>query len=379
MTGRGKIRVLQVVGRMDTGGTETWLMHVLRHIDRERFQMDFLVETREPSLFDDEIRALGGNILPCLHPRRPLRYARNLRKVMQDHGPYDVIHSHNYFYSGYVLRLAEWHRVPLRIAHSHNDLSMFQAGASMRRRAYTGLMRRWIDQHATIGLAASGRAASSLFGPRWEDDPRFRVLHCGIDLDPFSAVTDRAAVRAELGIPEDAFVVGHVGMFKEQKNHAFLIRIGAELAAREPNMRLLLVGDGPLRATIEQQVAHAGLSNFVILAGVRSDASRLMLGAMDVMVVPSLHEGLPIVGIEAQAAGLPLVISDVLPPDVDVVLELIDRLPLSQSPACWAEAVLRAGSQRKTIDQRAALMQVEQSQFNIIRSSRALEQVYAAT
>jgi glycosyltransferase involved in cell wall biosynthesis len=378
MTTRSRISVLQAAGAMTCGGTETWLMHVLRHIDRERFQMDFLVDTEQPCHYDDEIRALGGRIVRCLHPTRPLTYAAYLRRAVRTHGPYDVVHSHLHGYNGFVLHLARRFGVPVRIAHSHTGAALQPPGASTRRRAYATLMRRWIDQHATLGLAASGHAAAALFGPRWEDNPRFRIHYCSVDLSPFGVSVDRVALRAALGIPADAFVVGHVGSFTQVKNHAFLVRIGAELAAREPNVRLLLVGDGPLRATIEQQVAAAGLADAVIFTGVRPDVSRLMLGVIDVLLLPSLYEGLPLVGIEAQAAGLPLVASDVVTPELDIVPGLIDRLSLSQSPACWAATVLRARVQGTTIERRAALMQVEQSQFNIVQAVQALEQIYAA-
>jgi glycosyltransferase involved in cell wall biosynthesis len=378
MTGsdRAPIRILHVVGGMVRGGVETWLMHILRHIDRDRFHMDFLVHTTQPCPYDDEVRALGSQIIPCLHPKRPWLYARHLKRILGEHGPYDVVHSHVHHYSGYVLHLAQQVGVPVRIAHSHNDTTQFQAEAALMRRGYLTLMKRWISRHATMGLAASHGAAVALFGSAWEADSRWQILHYGIDLSPFRGPVDPAAVRSDIGIPPDAFVVGHVGRFVEQKNHAFLVNIAAEVAKREPRMRLLLVGDGPLRPAIEQQVAQAGLANRVTFAGLRPDVPRMMLGAMDVFVLPSLFEGLPVVGIEVQAAGLPFVLSDAITEELDKLKPLMRRMSLSQPASAWAQVILAERESARAIAQAEALRIIEGSSLNVQTSLKQLEEVY---
>lgn len=152
------IRILHIVGGMNRGGVETWLMHVLRHIDRDRFQMDFLVHTTKPCDFDDEIRALGSQVIPCLHPSRPFVYARNLRRLLREHGPYDVVHSHVHHYSGWTLRIAHQAGVPVRVAHSHSDTFSVQAAAGLVRRGYLRLMRTLIHRHA---ICPSGTRSTS--------------------------------------------------------------------------------------------------------------------------------------------------------------------------------------------------------------------------
>jgi len=371
------IRILHVVGGMVRGGVETWLMHILRHIDRDRFHMDFLVHTTQPCAYDDEARALGSRIIPCLHPSRPLLYAHNFKRTLREHGTYDTVHSHVHHYSGYILRLAQQAGVPLRIAHSHNDTSSLQAQAGLLRRLYLRLMKYWIGRHATVGLAASRKAAVALFGPGWNADLRWQILHCGIDLAPFQNRVDPTAVRAELGIPPGAFVIGHVGSFGEQKNHTFLVDIAAEVAKREPKMFLLLIGDGPLRPVIEQKVIWKGLAERVVFAGIRPDVPRLMLGAMDVFVLPSFHEGLPIVGIEAQAAGLPFILSDATTEELDKVKPQIRRMSLSQPASAWAEVILTARDAAPAITQADALAIIEKSSLNIAYSIRMLGKVYA--
>ena len=370
------IRILQVVGGMNRGGIETWLMHILRHIDRDRIQMDFLVHTTQPEAYDDEIRALGCQMIPCLEPSRPWIYASNFKQLLNTHGPYDIVHSHLHHFNGYVLRLARQAGIPVRIAHTHTDTSSQDVKAGWSRRLYLALMKRWIARYATYGMAINRQAAAGLFGVAWESDPRWRVFDCGIDLTPFQDVVDPIAVRAELGIPEDAFVIGHVGRFVPVKNHTFIVDIASEVARREPKFYLLLVGDGPLRPDIEQKIAQKGLCDRVIFAGVRSDVHRLMLGAIDLFLFPSLYEGMGNVRLEAQAAGVFCVVSDTVPKEGDVVKPLVQRMSLSRSAGQWAEAILAAKKADPRMTQADALRLVEQSSFNIQTSVKDLEKLY---
>jgi glycosyltransferase involved in cell wall biosynthesis len=370
-----KIRVLHIVGGMDRGGIETWLMHILRHVDRERLQMDFLVNTAKPCAYDDEARALGSRILPCLGHSRPWIYAKNFRRILAACGPYDIVHSHIHHYSGYTLRLAQWANIPIRIAHSHVAASEQDSSPNPLRWLYLNTATRLLRRFATIGLAASEEAARALFGPAWKRDSLCRLLYYGIDLEPFGAEPGEN-VRAGLKLPPEAFVIGHVGRFAEQKNHAFLLEIVRRVADREPRTRLLLVGDGPLRPAIEQRVIELGLSECVIFAGPRSDVARLLLGAVDVFVMPSLYEGLPLAGLEAQAAGLPCVLSDSITRELDVLPQLIRRQPLSEPASVWADQVLALGRSPAALSRAQALEALARSPFAITNSVRRLQGIY---
>lgn len=375
---RNSIRILHVVGGMDRGGIETWLMHILRHIDRDRFQMDFLVHTTKPCAYDDEIRALGSQIIPCLSPSKPWLYARNFKRILREKGPYDVIHSHVHHFSGYVLRLAKQLGIHTCIAHSHNDTSAVEERALWYRRGYLTLTKMWIAHYASLGLGCSRKAAANLFGLDWQSDPRWQILYYGINLNPLRDRIDPVALRSELGIPSDAFVIGHVGRFAEQKNHLFLLEIAAEVAKHEPKMRLLLVGEGSLRPNIEQKVLQLGLSDRVIFTGSRPDVPHLMRGVMDVFLFPSLHEGLGLVLIEAQAAGLPCIFSNVVPEEANAIKPLVQRISLSQPVSEWVQGVLQHREMRSTITQSDGLAQVETSPFNIETSVKQLESIYQA-
>lgn len=376
-TGTGPLRILHVVGRMHLGGIETWLMHVMRHTDQTRFRMDFLVHDPQPGAYDDEVRALGGTIMHCIAPtKRPWAYAGGLLRVLRNHGPYDVVHSHVHHFSGYVLRVAQQAGVPGRIAHSHNDTSAVSTQARTLRRWYFGLMTRLIARHATAGLACSRSAAVDLFGPGWGADLRWSVLPYGIEMAPFRQHVDRAAVRAELTLPQDAFVLGHVGRHVDQKNPDFLLEVAAEVVRREPKTRLLLIGDGPLRPALERKAAQTGLAAHVVFAGNRTDVPRVMLGAMDVFLFPSRYEGLGLALIEAQAAGLPCVYSDAVPQEADVVRGLTQRLALTQPASVWADAVIASRAAGTVVAPIDALDTVETSPFNIETSATQLEAVY---
>ncbi|MGQ9592378.1 MAG: glycosyltransferase [Planctomycetota bacterium] len=371
-----RMRILHVLRRMDRGGAETWLVHVLRRIDRERFAMDFLVHSEEPAAYDGEVRALGSRIIPCLHPSRPWAYARNFLRALEEHGPYDVLHSHVHHFSGFVLWLARRAGIRVRIAHSHSDTASLDARAPLPRRVYLRAMEKLVARCATAGLAASRRAAAALFGARWESDPRWRGRFCGIDLDPFRAPVERRGVRREFGLSERAFVIGHAGRFHPTKNHLFLLGVAAELARGVPETRLLLLGDGPLRPAIEARAKELGIRERVVFAGIRADVPRLMKGAMDVFVFPSLHEGLPITILEAQAAALPAVVSTAVPEGAAVLPSLIRRLPLDAGAEKWAEAAIEARAAPPVDPERACAL-LAASPFSITASVRALEAVYS--
>jgi glycosyltransferase involved in cell wall biosynthesis len=373
VSSQNRISVSHVVGVMDRGGVETWLMHILRRIDQTAFAFTFLTQTTQPGVFDEEIRDLGSKVMSCLYPSRPWSYGRTLRQILAGERC-DIIHSHVHHYSGFVLRVARSSGVKGRIAHSHLDSSFTDAQASLSRTGYLKLMERWIARNSSCKLAASEQAGLSLFG-KANSRNRWQIMPYGADLEPFAVPVDRVAVRKQLGLPEGAFVIGNVGRLAEQKNHAFLVQIAAELVARNPRAHLLLAGDGPLRPAIEQQAAAAGLSRHITFLGVRPDVPRLMLGAMDAFLFPSLYEGLGLALVEAQAAGLPCFYSDCIPKEADIVAPLVHRLSLAQPASEWTSKILQVEG-RRPVEQAIALAQVRGSLFHIDGALRQLERVY---
>lgn len=366
------IRVLQVHSDLDWGGIEVWLMEVLRRLDPNAFQFDFVASKVHPE-FREAVRSLGGTIFDAPPPSRFWKYLPRLRQILRQHGPYDVVHSHFVDHSGIVLEVAKRCGVAVRIAHSHLDLQPVFASVSRFRRFYFRQNCRLVQRNATWGLAASGKAAETLYGDSWKRDPRFEVLPCGIDLGAFKVHESAARVRAELGLPQDAFVIGHVGRFMPQKNHAFLLNIAAEVVRKEPRARFLLVGHGPIEPWFRDQLRAMGLDRAVLVLSQRPDVPRLMLHAMDAFLFPSLFEGLGLALVEAQAAGLPCIASDTIPEEADVVPSLVRRLPLSEPANRWADALC---THRPSISRSDALRKVEMSCFNAENSTRTMQQRY---
>ncbi len=367
-------RILHVVSTLVHAGIETWLLNVMRATDRTRHPMDFLVLTDQPGECEDEVRDLGGRVIPCPHPRRPWVVVRRFREVLRTQGPYSVVHSHVHHYSGFIMRLAAAQGVPIRVVHSHNDTRIVEANASLRRRLYLALMKRWIRRYATHRIAVSRSAAEDLFGPDWQSDRRNQIIPCGLDFGEFGAPADQFGVRRRWGLAEDAVVIGHVGRFHWRKNHDFLVEIAADAFDRDPRARLLLVGDGELLPEIQSRVHKLGIAGRVAFTGARTDVAALMR-AMDVFVFPSHHEGLGLVLLEAQATGLPCVLAEGLPEETEVVRSLMHRLPLEAPAAQWAALLLKLAAEPR-IPSEEALAAVCESDFAIARSLDRLLAVY---
>lgn len=373
----GKIKVLHIVGKMHPGGIETLLMNAYRHIDRSKFEFHFGVQTEEKAFYDDEIVSLGGRIVRQPHPRQGLRaYRRALAANIREHGPYDAIHSHIFGFSGYVLKVARELKIPVRIGHSHNIQD--SKGASWTRRLYRSYMRELLRRHATALLGCSGEACESLFGRDCWKDERVKVFPNAIDLSPYEDLPAlKAKLRARLDLPEGATVIGHIGRFSPQKNHAFLLSAFAAYRRRDPGACLLLIGDGPYRSQVESMAAGHGLNGAVRFLGVRKDIPEL-LGAMDLFLLPSLYEGLGIVLIEAQAAGVPCLASDRVPQEADLGLGLMKRLPLEAVEAEWAAQIDRmtegSGDERLAWPDRRR--ELARRGFDIGQSVRELERMY---
>lgn len=324
------IRVLQVATYMGRGGLESMIMNYYRHIDREKVQFDFLVHRQERAAFDDEIESLGGRIyrLPRLVPWSK-SYLSALNRFFDEHPEYRIVHVHQDCLSSVILKAAQQHNIPVRIAHSHN--------ANQDRNLKYPIKlwcRRSIPRCATHLFACGKDAGDWMFG-----GASYQIINNAIDTTAYTYDTNkRVELRRHLGLA-DKLVIGHVGRFNPQKNHPFLLDIFAALLKKESNAVLLLVGGGEGMSQIREKAQKLGIAEHVHFLGVRSDVADLMQ-AMDVFVFPSLYEGLGIVLIEAQAAGLPCVVSDTIPQEA-YLTDLVTAEKLSSSVEKWAEKILK--------------------------------------
>ena len=355
------IRVLQVVTYMGRGGLETMLMNYYRNIDRDKVQFDFLTHRDERWDYDDEIESLGGKIyhLPKLNPFSK-SYLNALDKFFKEHKEYQIVHCHQDCLSGVVLKVAKKNGVKFTIAHAHSA----SQDKNLKYIIKT-LAKKNIKKYSDKMFACGEEAGKWMF-----ETDNFEVLNNEIDTDLYTYNKEKAdKVKKEFGI-ENKFVVGHVGRFNYPKNHKFIIDVFNEVQKVREDSVLMLVGDGDLRHEIEQKVRDLGLSDKVIFTGVRSDVNDLMQG-MDVFLFPSLYEGLGIVLIEAQAAGLKCVISDNIPKD-GVLTDDVTCISLAQSPVTWANEILKNQEYKRTDNKEI----IKKANYDIKNNAKILEQFY---
>lgn len=359
------IRVLHVVGQMNRGGTETLLMALLRETNRADFQYDFVEQTEEPCDYDEEILALGSRIFRCptIHPTNLNAYRRWWKTFFQQHPEYRIVHGHSR--GSAPIYLDEANRAGrITIVHCHNNSFGFGVKGVIRR-----VWQRPLRDIADYNFACSYDSGISQFGK----NGKFSLIRNGIDVPHFAwnpAVREK--VRCEMGISEN-LILGNVARFEAQKNHAFLIDIFYEVQKMRPDARLMLVGGGSLEPEIRQQAGRLGITDKVIFTGVRSDVNEL-LQAMDAFVLPSHYEGLGIVNIEAQAAGLPCFVSARVVPQEAKVTNLLQYIPLEAGAKAWAEQIVAGVIPPE--ERRNTTEEVVRAGFDIRTTAAELEKFY---
>ncbi len=366
MSENGPIRVAQIMGKMNNGGVESVVMNYYRHIDRSKVQFDFFVDEDSTAIPREEIENAGGRLYIIPPYQRLHRYLPALVRLFRENR-YRIVHAHINTLSVFPLFAAKLAGVPVRVAHSHSTAAKGETKKNILK--YT--LRPFSRVFATDYAACSRYSGEWLFGKRAMERGDVTVFNNAIDLDRFrydEAV--RSQVRGELGL-EGKFVIGHVGRFCFQKNQEFLIDIYREVYKEEPNAVLLLIGGGEDRAKIEEKV-NAITEGKVFLLGNRADVDRLYQ-AMDVFVLPSRYEGLPVVGVEAQAAGLPCVFSDAVTKDV-CLTPTAGFCRCEEPTRAWAESILRLAGTERSGGEDA----LRQKGFDIRLQGRCLTEYYMA-
>lgn len=328
--------MVHVLGSMDRGGIEQWLVGVLREAVPAGCRT--LVLTRDPGPFalDAELARLGVPRLHCPGHPHPPRFHAALAQMLRDSGC-RAVHSHLGRFNGMVLRTARQAGIAVRISHAHSDERWFERREPLWRRPLSWLMRDLVRRHATQCIAVSAEAAAGLHGPHWRDDPRVVLMPGAIDIAAAEAATaaDGAALRGALGLPTGAGLIGSVGRLAAEKRQVLLVEALVHLPA---SVHLVLVGEGPARAGITATADRLGLAGRVHLTGARGDVATILAHAMDAFLLPSASEGLGLAAVEAQAAGLPCVLSSAVPDEAVVIPARVSRLPLDAGASAWAGA-----------------------------------------
>ncbi len=338
-----KIKVLIVAGTMNVGGIENQLMHLLRKADKEKFQIDF-TSTDDHPFYMDEMLSLGANCikLPRTEGKRFLRYNKALYNVIKN-GDYDIVHSHELFHSGMVLLTARLAGVRHRFVHAHS----WMEGAdptqkkSFKRRAYNHAMQKLIQWNATDFIACSTLAAKFVFGDKVIKKDNYHLVFNSVDTSKF---IDQYDAKETGDYCDDGWInVFQIGRFTSMKNQAFSAEIAREFKNNNKKIRILIAGNNgeSYEKVVQNKIDEYQVNDHMILLGIRKDVDSLMRKSK-AFLHTSLYEGMPLVIIEAQASGLPIVTSDTYSHEVDFGLGKIQWLNLDQPASEWADAIEKA-------------------------------------
>lgn len=369
------IRVLNVVGLMSPGGIETLIMNIYRNIDRSKVQFDFLTHKGINGTFDDEIRRLGGRIYKMPQIRegektyyfRFFEYVSALKSFFEEHSEYQIIHGHMTNTAAIYMPIAKkYGNVTCCIAHSHSTQA--RPGFSG---IVTDILHKPLPKIATDYFACSEMAAKWIFSEDTIQSGKVKFIKNGVDPKRFAYdEKQRVAIRREFGL-ENKFVIGNVARFKTEKNHTFLIDVFNEIYKQNCDSVLLLVGTGELEEEMKKKCKELGIEKAVIFMGQRNDIPDMLL-AMDVFFLPSLCEGLPVVAVEAQASGLPVVTSTGVTKEVDITGN-VRFLDLAWGEAEWADAISKIGREFKRQDM---YQYIHDSGYDITETAKALQEFY---
>ena len=362
------LRVLMLFTILNRGGAETMVMNYYRAIDRSKLQFDFVVHREEEGDYEEEIRSLGGKIYRMM-PLRPHtfgKYAHQIAEFFDSHPEYRIIHGQCSESGYFFYKEAARRGIPVIIAHAHNSHVKFDLKWIVRT-----WMKHQMRPYLTHYFACGEEAAEWLFGKQLAKNAI--ILKNAINTLQYKFDEQmREKKRKELRLASSTLTICHIGRFDKVKNHNFILDIFEKLLKKRPDAHLLLIGDGVLRKQTENKAKEKGILAQVRFLGVRRDVNEL-LQAADVLVFPSLFEGLGIAVVEAQCTGMPCIISDIIPNEV-MITDLVEKVSLHESASIWAEKLIAATT--RTFDRPAYAEKVASAGYDIKSNSRWLEEFY---
>lgn len=360
-------RVLQMIGSLGIGGSQAMVMNLYRNINREKIQFDFIIDHTDNLDYVEEIKQLGGKvyIMPSFVGINYLDIRDKWNTFFQEHPEYKILHSHVRSYASLYIPIAKKYGVTT-IIHSHSTSNGVGFKSIIKK-----ILQFPLRYQADYLFACSEESGKWLYGKSVVNNKKFSVVPNAIEINKYKFdVGIREQYRKEFNI-EDKYVIGHVGRFHESKNHMFLLELFSEVVNKRSDAVLVLVGDGLLRSQIESKILELGIIDKVILLGNRNDVSSV-LQMMDVFVFPSLWEGLPVTLIEAQAAGLPCIVSERITEEV-VLTHLVNKVKLDLGAKKWSETIMDL-----EIGGRDVESQLELKKFDIKSTIEWIEEVYSS-
>jgi glycosyltransferase EpsF len=368
-------RILHVVGRLSRGGAETMIMNLYRACNKGVVQFDFLVYGDSDGSFDREIEDLGGRIIYLRRTNKLsiFQYYRNFKNIIYCYGPYKAIHVHTSFHSGLVLLCAKILKIPVRICHAHSTSD--RNNSSKIRTLYQMVMRKMILFCSTQLLACGRDAGHFLYGCAF--DIRGSVFPNAIDYIRYNSVTRENIEKCikELGLDYSGIIIGSVASFREAKNHMFMLDIAEEMKKQGLQFKMVFAGGGSLFNDIKFEVEKRHLSDKILFLGIRDDVPVLMK-VFDVMLMPSLYEGLPVTLVETQASNICAVISENITDEVDFNLGLIKKVSLKADVNIWISELLKGAKLKNSVPQQYVESQLSKNGYLAQDSVNLLYRVY---
>ncbi len=363
------IRILQILGIVAGGGVEAVIMNYYRHIDRTRVQFDFIVHADSPVDIREEVEALGGRVYRVTpYYKNPIAFTREIYGIIREHH-YDIVHSNMNTLSAFSLLAARLAGARIRILHNHST----SAPGETKRNIAKAILKPFARLFANRYWACSRLAGEWMYGKGMMERGEVTIIPNAIDLTRYAFDREkRDAIRKELGLHKD-LVIGHVGRFMYQKNHDFLLDIFAKALEGNPHMLLLLIGDGPLRPAMEEKAKHLHIEKNVRFLGLRHDVEDLY-NAMDIFLLPSHYEGLPVVGVEAQANGLPCLVSTKVTREMQLT-STVTYKDLRDGTDSWAAEILSISRERNgdvKEEMRKAGFDIEDAAMKLVTRYEAL-------
>lgn len=362
------IRVLHSVSNMDRAGIETMIMNYYRHIDKTKVQFDFLCNKSKSGAYNEEIQRLGGRIFisPGLNPIEWFKYEKMLTKLLNENPEIKIVHSHNGAFSLQAQYVAKKNGVVNRIVHVHGTKIDFNLKLPLKL-----IYKKFLKFTSNYYWGCGTEAVRYYFGNKMIDNKNYRIIRNAIEVDKFLYNEDlRSKLRKQYNL-DGKLVIGNVARFMKQKNHVFTLNLFKVILEKNPNAVLMLLGDGELQGEMKELSRKLGIENSVMFMGNVNNVNE-MYQAMDVFLLPSLFEGLPVVGIEAQASGLKCVMSDTITNEV-VITKNIKFLNLKKdSLNKWAnETLCDINYERKDMRQ-----EVVQAGYSIEEEAKKLQEIY---
>ena len=371
------IIVLHVVGRLNIGGAESRIMDLYRHINREKVQFHFMQHTAERCAFEEEVESLGGKVyhVPRFNVKNYFAYKKAWQEFFQTHPEIKVVHGHMTSTATIYLPIAKKAGVEITIAHARS------AGVDSGLKGHlTRFLRRNLYQKCDYRFTCSELAGEDVFGNQKEIGRKAKFIPNAIEVDKFAFDQEvREQIRRELGISYK-FVIGHVGRFSHMKNHKYMLQIleqciKIEREQRLPETVLMFLGDGELKEEIYSRAVEMGISSRVLFLGNRKDVYRYYQ-AMDYFLLPSLYEGLPGTAIEAQASGLPGILSDTVTKEA-VVSDLLQMRSIKENPQLWAKEIIEESQKNKESSHRAMYVDVvKKASFDVEEQAKRMQEFY---